>query len=132
MGQQPQLYAPPAYIQASERVRDIVANGCGPQGWKVDIVPDTIWGLSIREACRIHDWMYASGIGSYDKAEADRVFLYNMLRTIEAAGGWGILRALRRRRARTYYEAVEHFGGPAFWSGKNPQTHVLELKGATA
>jgi hypothetical protein len=38
---------------------------------------------------------------------------------IEAAGGPAWLQALRRRRAKTYYEAVHLFGGVAFWDGKN-------------
>jgi len=121
------LYAPPGYVAASAEVRALVSNGCGPGGWKVDLVPDRIYGLNIRPACDIHDWMYAIGETVTDKAEADRVFLNNMLRLVAAAGGPWLLGRLRRQRCRTYYEAVQHFGGPAFWEGKNDPTNIVEV-----
>lgn len=127
------LYAPPEYVNARPALRDLVANGCGASGWKVDLVPDTVWGLSIKESCRIHDWMYAAGSTLADKEEADRVFLNNMLRLIEAAGGWWPLPSLRRRRALLYYEAVQNFGGPAFWQEKNKEEFKLTVvKGVAA
>jgi len=49
-----------------------------------------------------------------------------MLRLIESAGGWWILKRMRRTRALIYYEAVKHFGGPAFWSGKNPESNLVK------
>lgn len=119
------LYAPASYVAASPEVRAAVVNGCGPGGWKADLVPDTIWGLNIAAACDIHDWMYTLGTTLAHKDEADRVFLNNMLRLIDAAGGWRLLRALRRARARVYFEAVQHFGGPAFWKGKNPAEEII-------
>ena len=120
-----QLFAPETYVNASPEVRARVVNGCGPSGWKVDLVPDHIWGLNIAAACNIHDWMYVMGKTTADKEEADRVFLNNMLRLIEAAGSIWLLRKLRRMRARAYYEAVHIFGGPAFWKGKNPETQLI-------
>lgn len=120
------LYAPRSYVDATPEIRAAVVNGCGTSGWKGYLVPDTIWGLRVTEVCRIHDWMYAEGETIADKEEADRVFLNNMLRLIEAAGGPWLLQALRRRRARTYFEAVSIFGGPAFWHEKNgPENMVL-------
>lgn len=114
------LYAPESYWTASPEVRNQVINGCGTAGWKGWIVPDTIYFLNIVEACKIHDWMYTCGQTLADKQEADRVFLNNMLRIIEAKTRIKTLKKLRAIRAREYYEAVEHFGGPAFWAGKNP------------
>jgi len=90
-------------------------------------VPETIWLLDISEACNIHDWMYIAGSTIADKDEADRVFLNNMLRLIEAAGGWRLVQRLRRNRAWIYYQAVGRFGGPAFWSGKNPSNTMMEV-----
>lgn len=119
------LFAPESYTRATPEVRAAVVNGCGPGGWKIDLVPDTIWLLDISACCDIHDWMYAAGSYIYDKEEADRVFLNNMLRTIEAAGGWWWLKALRRRRAAKYYNMVHLFGGPAFWLGKNSGTQLI-------
>ena len=63
--------------------------------------------------------MYHHGKDINDKNAADRVFLNNMIRTIEDEGGFCLLRKLRLRRARLYYRAVENFGGPAFWANKN-------------
>lgn len=122
-----QLYAPESYHLATQEVRDLVTNGCGTSGWKGWIVPDTVYFLSIREACQIHDWMYTAGQTLADKGEADRVFLNNMLRIIDAAGGWRILVLARKTRARDYYEAVHLFGGPAFWSGKNREENLAPV-----
>ena len=94
-----------------------IANGCG-DGWRARIVPDTMYGLSIRPACQIHDWDYHHGSAIEHKDEADRRFLNNLLRLIEAHSANHLSRALRNRRAMKYYEAVRIFGGPAFWQGK--------------
>jgi len=120
------LFAPPSYRAASKEVRAIAVNGCGTGGWKGFLVPETMWGLDIREACNIHDWMYLAGETIADKDEADRVFLNNLLRLIESGSRWEWLAALRRRRALKYYEAVRVFGGPAFWNGKNPPETMEE------
>ena len=119
-----ELYAPSGYITATAAVRDSVCNGCGTAGLGDFLVPDTIWGLSVREACRIHDWMYVFGETIADKDEADRVFLNNMLRLIQARNSCRLLTGLRRVRARTYYRAVRMFGGPAFWRGKNSPANL--------
>lgn len=119
------LYAPESYVAAAPIVRGRVVNGCGTAGWKGALVPETMYGLVVTPACNIHDWMYIAGSTIDEKDEADRCFLNNLLRLIDAAGGPVLLRWLRRRRARTYYEAVHLFGGPAFWSSKNPVTNTL-------
>lgn len=114
------LYAPAEYWTASPEKKKEVCNGCGPFG-KFDFVPDNILSLDISEACDIHDWMYTFGATIEDKAEADRVFLNNILRLIEGdtsrLGRW--LKPFRRRRALLYYEMVTAFGGPAYWKDKN-------------
>ena len=117
------LFAPPEYWKLSEDERK--AFRCGPgRGVLEWLVPETIYGLCVTPACSIHDFMYAHGSTPMDKDEADRVFLNNMIRLIEAAGGPWILRMLRLRRARVYYEAVSHFGGPEFWNTKNKPTEI--------
>lgn len=110
------LFCPLSYQRASKMQKEAVCNGCGAANAKFDFVPDTIYGLSINDACNIHDWMYHVGRTIEDKQEADRVFLNNMLRIIEHKGGW--LKILRRMRAIKYYGAVADMGGPAFWDGK--------------
>ena len=124
------LFAPAAYVAAPADVRRLVVNGCGTGGWKGALVPDTIYGLDVAPACNIHDWMYQAGSGIADKDEADRTLLNNLLRLIDAAGGPWWLRRLRRRRALVYYEAVRLFGGPAFWSGKNPPDTLIHAAAA--
>lgn len=119
------LFAPQSYINASPEVLKAVLNGCGTAGWKGWIVPDTLYFLSITPACNIHDWMYTAGSTKEDKEEADRVFLNNMIRLIEEAGGPWLLKKLRRNRAYVYYESVSHFGGPAFWDGKNSNKNLM-------
>lgn len=113
------LWAPVEYWKADARSRADVCNGCGTEGWKGALVPDSIWGLRITDACQIHDWMYHFGVSIRCKDEADRVFLNNMVRIINEAGGFWLLRKLRLHRAHIYYRAVVKFGGPAFWAEKN-------------
>lgn len=118
------LYCEYGFETTPEILRNKQVNGCGPGGWKFDLVPDTMWGLSVNEACDIHDWMYLFGKVIDDKDRADRSFLNNMIRLIDGrtAKNWfaqRFLKTWRYRRAKIYYEAVSNFGGPAFWAGKN-------------
>lgn len=112
------LFAPAEYWRLSPAAKAEICNGCGARkGFKV---PDTIWGLSIVEACNIHDYMYHVGRTEQDREEADRAFLNNLIRIIEADSiNFAPLKALRRYRAMSYYNAVRDFGGPAFWDDKN-------------
>lgn len=111
------LSCPAEFAKASREVIDAVANGCG-DGWRDKLVPDTMYGLSVKPACEIHDWEYHFGKTNEDKDRADRRFLNNLLRLIEWRSANVVMRALRNRRALKYYEAVRQFGGPAFWLGK--------------
>lgn len=110
------LYAPGSYKKATLEQKRRICNGCGQKG-KFDFVPDTVYGMSIAEACNIHDWMYELGKTETDRQEADLAFLNNMLRLVSAKGGW--LKWLRDRRVLKYYEAVRELGGPAYWDPKN-------------
>lgn len=94
-------------------------NGCG-SGWTAKLIPNTIYFLNIRPACCIHDDRYEHGTTIQDKEEADREFLNNMLRIIEAKKGWWFPHFLARQRALAYYASVVNFGGPAFFDGKTP------------
>ena len=114
------LFAPLAYWELGAEQHEACCNGCGTKGFIGWLVPDTIWLLNVTEACNIHDFMYAAGQTQADKEEADRVFLNNMIRIINAKGG--LLRPLRLRRAKTYYQFVNQLGGPAFWDDKNETT----------
>lgn len=117
------LFAPKSFWAATDEERWVRCNGCGTKGLGGWIVPDTLWGLDITFLCNIHDWMYSEGKTIEDKEEADRSFLNNMVRLIDAKSSrW--LRWIRRSRAMSYYSAVRDFGGPAFWSGKNPANTI--------
>lgn len=122
------LFAPEEYWAMPPAEKRIRCNGCGAKGLGGLLVPDTLYGLSIEEACNIHDFMYNRGKTIEDKKEADRVFLNNMVRIVDNNTAWKWLKALRRRRARTYYEVVKHFGAPAFWSGKNDIKNLMTVR----
>jgi len=107
---------------------DDVCNGVGSNvGWfgrlTYHLIPATIFFLDVTAAADIHDWMYTyPKTAKIDyKDEADRTFLNNMLRLIDADTSWTgrMLSYPRQRRAMTYYVAVRDFGGPSFWAGKN-------------
>jgi hypothetical protein len=95
--------------------------GCGPGGVGDFLVPDTVWGLSIRGACRVHDWGYrhAEDESEDDRNRHDRILRNNAQRIVEANTKWGWLKTLRRRRVLTYYKMVDSFGGPAYWNERN-------------
>lgn len=113
------LYAPEGYKRLSKAQKSAICNGCGSKGFGGWIVPDTIWGLSIEEACNIHDYMYHHGKTNAEKEAADRSMLNNMIRIIEQDGKqWWWLVRLRKIRAHNYYLSVKNFGGAAFWDNK--------------
>jgi hypothetical protein len=123
----------PDYLECSDEYRNMPdserdANcGCGTkESW---FVPDTMWGLDIKRVCCIHDHDYKVGQTQGDRERADYRFLRNLMETIDRAPGfWNrALRMLRRRRALKYYEAVNRFGGDAFWAGK-PKPWLKDIK----
>jgi len=76
--------------------------------------------MPISDCCHPHDFDYHVGRTIEDKQESDRRLLNNLLRKINRVTGWRKkIKPLMRRRALKYYEAVNAFGGPAFWSGKS-------------
>ena len=115
------LLAPKKYLEAPPAFIDEITGGCGPGGFGDWVIPDRMWGLSIKPACMIHDWEYHFGTTSTDKSIADDNFLDNMIRIIIDADGYYTLRWLRRQRAAKYHFFVVHFGGPSFWSGKDTE-----------
>jgi len=114
-----ELYAPKEYWKLSLETKKAVVNGCGAGSALFDFVPDNILGLDISECCNIHDYMYHVGETNEDKLEADRVFLNNLVRTIDKNTSWKWIRKRRKKIAYVYYKAVSKFGGPAFWDEKN-------------
>ena len=118
-----------------------ICNGVGSRlSWTYHFIPDTIWGVDITPASDIHDFDYTwpklfpaelDGLtystGNAYKNHAYRTFLNNMVRIFEwhenlpGLKGWihRRLAGVRRRRAQTYFEILQKWGGPSFWDGKN-------------
>jgi len=99
-----------------EELANKVNNGCGTAGWKGKLVPDSIYGFSIKESCKVHDFEYHVGKNKYDKRKADKRFHRNMKATIKKKSNWrnGCLNPLRYARAWIYYKSVVKFGGGPF------------------
>lgn len=116
------LYAPLSYWNATSEEKQKVCNGCGAKdGIKV---PNTFWGLCIKEACNIHDWMYKEGLTKADKLFADAMFRLNLSILIDENSNI-VTAMLRHSRASKYYTAVAKWGDSAFWVDKN---RTLEMK----
>lgn len=96
-----------------------IANGCGPQGWKEKLVPDSILGCNIQEACALHDVEYDEGQNIEAKNSADRSFRNNMQRLVRGrTTNWFAKKLLlvpRLKLTEAYYQAVCKLGGQAFW-----------------
>lgn len=122
------LKAPKEYFEMlkndPKKLKELV-NGCGPKFmfFGIDLgdslVPDTIYGLNVCKACSPHDMMYSYGKSLKDKEIADRIFLENLYRIIEAGTKWGWLKNLRRKRALKYYNAVASMGEVSFLKATN-------------
>ncbi len=97
---------------------DYKSNGCG-SGWSAKLIPNTIYGVSIREACRRHDYGYEVGLTTEEKIIADNQFLLNMLIIINEVDKWYYPTKLARLRAIDYYSAVCDYGTDAFWGTKD-------------
>jgi len=108
----------PGYLELDDLERFKICNGCGSAQSKFDFVPDTVYGLSMREACYRHDYAYHWGKTEAHKRAADRQFLANMLTIIEQQSSNSIIAISRSLRAIKYYIAVRDHGHSAFWAGK--------------
>ena len=107
------LLCPEEYLTATVIQIAELTNGCGPKGW-LDMVPDTIYGMNIADACNIHDWMYEFGETEMDRQFSDNTFQANIEHLIALRGGNKFIMWLRGIRANTYYKMVRKFGADAF------------------
>ena len=110
------------YTSLTKDQQDLICNGCGPSGWKNNLVPETIYGVNIKLACQIHDVMYFNGLTKSDKMFADEFFEKNMNIIFDSLPWYKwhrYLNPLRRRRAHKYYLAVKWFGEKSFLEGKH-------------
>lgn len=95
--------------------------GCGPGGIGDYLVPDTMWGLDISEACRIHDWFYRFCPDRSEKAKryADWLMLQNCLDIVHRESKSRIAKQLRIIRCHTYFFMVSTLGKKAWGSGRS-------------
>lgn len=107
------LYIPKGY----EVERDCA---CG-LNYLLDPIPDAILGLSIKEACCIHDWMYGIVSTEAYRKFADRIFLDNVLAIIDRDTNWSLLRWLRKLVAYGYYQGLKVVGWPIYHRKKSEE-----------
>lgn len=105
-----QLIAPPEYTSLPKEELSKIVNGCGAAGARFDIVPDTMWGLDISEACNVHDLDYHLHRLPFEVCNA--IFLANCALLISAGSRW--LMIPRLVRACTYFLAVHCAGKKAY------------------
>lgn len=111
------LYTPIGYDSLTINEKKRICNGCGSL-WGGILIPDTIYGLNISEACNIHDYMYKEGTSKAYKKIADDWFKKNLYRIIDYYSANKFMRWLRKRRANKYYWAVTRFGNRAYFKVK--------------
>ncbi len=85
-------------------------NGCGPKGVVGKLIPDSLLGVSVHEACNLHDERYHQGGTSEERWRADQKFLGDMLSAIEKEKGSGLIDQARKLVAYIYYYSVRIFG----------------------
>ena len=121
-----ELIAPDTYWATRPELLAEICNGVGPESWPAWIrqamdSPAFCWGISLKPAANIHDYMYWLGRTEAHKIEADDVFRQNEIRLVWAYTRWYEypLLPLRFNRTKQLYLAVKYGGGPAFWAGKD-------------
>lgn len=94
-----------------------ITNGCGPAGWKIDIIPDTIYGLSIFDECCNHDidWHFAE---TWAVAELGNMLFKKAVHYKIKQHAW-ILRGVRYIRFHWYMKSV---------NGKYAEYHFNKIK----
>lgn len=104
------LAAPQSFWDYLDQDMSDVVNGCGPGGLGDRIVPDNVYFLSIKAACKIHDWMFTILNDEHGFLLSNQVFLDNMLRINHARTKNKLLYLLRFKRIQKYYRMVTDFG----------------------
>ena len=119
------LLAPLEYWYLTEEEIKSVTNGCGSK--KTEFIPDSILGLDLSEACRIHDWMYYD-LGT-SKKEADEVFLINQKKLNKLDKASWLVKLLRGGVIYAYYIGVTLFGGNRYLYSKQTAREEFSNKG---
>ena len=106
----------PAYAAATpEQLAAANVNGCGPGGWRVDLIPDHLGDVDITDACNLHDYLYFLGGSEEDRLMADVLLYTNIAAKILLNDGY--LVPLQMAAAAIFYRAVRN-GGAAFFGVK--------------
>jgi len=115
------LFADPECWEFMEKYPDEFDKfGCGAGKFWDRLIPDTVWFLSIKPACQIHDWYYRFYFDSlYGNAKETRktidgIFYDNMVCIVNAKTNFEFIKRLRMRRVKIYYTTVRLFGAIAF------------------
>jgi len=108
------LWTPEHFIGASkeEISKAIGRGGCGPGKLGDKLVPDSIWWLDVKPACKRHDMSWYLAKTYEDFLVSDNMFLCNMLRLNDKKSG-KLIRLCRMKAPfgiYHYYEAVAYFG----------------------
>lgn len=109
------FFAPDAYRALLPEELGKIANGCGPKGWRVDLVPDSLMGLCVTPECNLHDWMYSQGGDDAARKLADVTLYLNIAFKVLMEGGH--LVHLRMAGAAIFYKAVRDGGADHFGAG---------------
>lgn len=84
--------------------------GCGPGKWGDMLIPDTIYGLSMKPACYCHDTDYSEADTPDKRYEADLNLLKNGERIIKLKSHNKFMVWIRMLRYTKYYVAVNLAG----------------------
>ena len=103
----------PAYAAATpEQLAAANVNGCGPGGWRIDLVPDHLGKVDYSEACRQHDYLYFLGGTEEDRLFADTLLYVNIAASVLLNDGY--LVPLQMAAAAIFYRAVRNGGAKYF------------------
>lgn len=104
------LAAPESFWDYLDIDKSDMVNGCGPSGFGDFLIPNKVYGLSIKPACMIHDWMFTIFNCEKGFKVANQVFFDNMNRINKKNTKSNFLWWLRKRRIMKYFLAVKYFG----------------------
>lgn len=104
------ITAPATWWSLPPATRASFSSGCGPAG--SGIRADRVLGMSFKEACNIHDYMYSTGGSEEYRSLADHVLWDNLQRIAESHPSGSLL--FRKHAALAYYLACRGFGWAFF------------------
>jgi hypothetical protein len=121
-----ELIAPDEFIESREVQREkVLRDFYGDAAWKMGVLKHHCAGIDITEAVLIHDWMYAVGVNDFEKRDADRTFLHNMLILVDLSES-EMLRSARREVAWGYYMAACKGGWDSFYARKDTRSYFAK------